>query len=176
MTAVGTAPPPDARPRRHSRPPARPAWRRRADSLLGLVLAAVTVAVALTVWLVTVPVVGSGTALVTDPDAGGRQQVLILLSGADGRGVGPGTEVSVVWGAESEKTDGTVDAVRGPAPAAELAARYQLPAELFGAGTVVAETSVTGVPGARAGLSGTATAYVGRRPLFLLFLGQGVSP
>lgn len=179
MTTTDAAPPaaPATRPARHLRATTRPSWRRRGDSLLGLVLAALVVGSGLAAWLITVPVVGSGTALVARPnDDTGDQQVLIVFSGDDARGVEAGTEVSVIWGTDSEKVEGTVSEITGPLPGRELAERYELPDTLLGDGdAVVAEARFDPIPGARAGLSGTATAQVGRRPLVQLFVGKGVS-
>lgn len=157
--------------RRHQRS-GRPAWRRRADALLAAGLGGLVLVTAAVLALVTVPVVGSGQALLREPGSGsGPQQALILLSRADADGVGPGTEVSVVWGADGDRVDGTVRAVGGP----DLLARYGLPDPGDpGGGLVVAEAELDRDPAARVGLPGTATAYLSRRSLFGLFVGRGV--
>jgi hypothetical protein len=159
---------PVTRPRRHGRT-GRPAWRRRADALLGGGLVALAVATGAVLWLVTVPVVGSGQALPAR-DGGDPRQVLILLAGADADGVEEGTKVSVVWGLDGDRVDGTVRALRGP----EALSSAGLPAGSVPDDVVVAEAELEPAGTVAAGTPGTATLYVGRRPLVDLFVGRGV--
>lgn len=150
---------------RHTRSAVRPGWRRQADSLLAGGLVLLLLAGAATVLVVTVPVVAAGQALVHG------DTVLVVLTGDAGDGVGPGTRVSVVWGTDSDRVDGTV---RKAGKGAGALREYDLPGQLAGGGDVLVAEADVPPPDASAGPSGTATAYVGRRPLIDLFLGRGV--
>jgi hypothetical protein len=148
---------------RHVRSAARPAWRRQADSLLAGGLALLLLTGAAIVLLVSVPVIATGQALVHD------DTVLVVVT-SGGAGIAPGTRVSVVWGTGSDGGDRADGTVRKVEKGADALRRYQLPGQ--GGDVLVAEAQLA--EGPRDGLSGTATAYVGSRPLVDLFLGRGV--